>query len=461
MWITMLLHRLGKDKRGFSTVIAVVLSLVILVVIVANVVMWNYTMSQADWERTKEDVHITNATRTTKTSWPVAQTEYSVNLGYRINGNYTNTRQADGIYESFVESSATQKSYLHRTELSGVNPTGKAANSTQPSLSQTETYYIIARGASVYFYSQPLPAQTLTSEIWTLYLWSSTETSGKSSTLSIQISLVSSDGSTAKATIGTVANIVVGYGFSERVLTTSGSTVSVATGDRIRLALTTQAGGSNDSQGMRFYYDGYGTYETRGHETRLLQGGYTLDLNGSFSIDSTASSLSDIKSVQVQIVYRANDTSERWYLKAYNWTAGSYGDSGFNNTLGNMPALAWNVYAVNVTKWNSYVNENGTLSLKFQDSLPDAAPTVIDVDYLAVEVTVNEAEFTFQNKGAVTLQLASLWIDNSTMHKRYEMDVFINAGDTATVVRSDVNLPRNAIIKVVTTRGNVAVYATN
>lgn len=290
----MLLRKLRNDRRGFSTVIAVVLSLVILVVIVSNIVLWNYTMSQIDWERTKEDVRITNATRINGSSWSTAQAEYVVNLGRRLSGNYTDTKQADGSYETFVE------------------------NAQSPN---------------------------------------------------------------------------------------------------------------------------------------------RLDINGSFLIDLSTYSLSVIKSVEVQMVYRANDTYERFYLKAYNWTSASYSDSGFNNTVGHVPALTWSTYAVNMTEWRSYVDAHGALLIKVQDNLPDANTTRIDMDLLGARVVASGTQLTFQNKGAVTTQLVSLWVDNATRHSRYDINLFINSGDTLLYVRNDVYLPTGALVKVVTARGNVAVYS--
>lgn len=58
MWLL----RFRKNKRGISTVIVVVLSLVILVVVVENVVIWGYNMNQYDWERMHEYLSILNVT---------------------------------------------------------------------------------------------------------------------------------------------------------------------------------------------------------------------------------------------------------------------------------------------------------------------------------------------------------------------------------------------------------------
>jgi type II secretory pathway component PulK len=58
---------LKREKRGISTVIVVMLSLVLVVMIVGNVVLWSYQMNQVDLERAQETFTITNATRTAPT----------------------------------------------------------------------------------------------------------------------------------------------------------------------------------------------------------------------------------------------------------------------------------------------------------------------------------------------------------------------------------------------------------
>jgi len=55
---------LKREKRGISTVIVVMLSLILLVMIVGNVVLWSYQMNQIDLERTKETLTIANVTKT-------------------------------------------------------------------------------------------------------------------------------------------------------------------------------------------------------------------------------------------------------------------------------------------------------------------------------------------------------------------------------------------------------------
>lgn len=68
--------------------------------------------------------------------------------------------------------------------------------------------------------------------------------------------------------------------------------------------------------------------------------------------------------------------------------------------------------------------------------------------------------FTFKNKGASTSHIVSLWIINSTYHQRYTVDIFLNSGQTLPYSRADISLPvEQHVIKIVTERGNAAVYS--
>jgi len=172
-------------------------------------------------------------------------------------------------YNATVNITVKPVCYLHRTDLSGVTPAGRLMDTVKPPSSQSETTYRISRGQSIYFYTPLLSAGSIETGTWILRIWASTATRGRTSRLTVQINLVSSDGSTVKATIGSTTNIVINYGYSERNITISGNAVTIAAGDRIRLRLLAQPGLTLDPRGITFYYDGYGSYETIGHETRL------------------------------------------------------------------------------------------------------------------------------------------------------------------------------------------------
>ncbi|MEM0007433.1 MAG: hypothetical protein QXR89_04105 [Candidatus Bathyarchaeia archaeon] len=97
------LKKLKSEKRGISNVLVVMLSLILITVIVANVVLWNYQINQLDIERMHESISIINASRLTRSQWFTAQNEFSITTGTRIGGSYTDTKAVDGFYESFRE----------------------------------------------------------------------------------------------------------------------------------------------------------------------------------------------------------------------------------------------------------------------------------------------------------------------------------------------------------------------
>jgi hypothetical protein len=278
-----------------SNIIVVVLSLVILAVIVVNVILWNYQMSQSDWERTQEAFTVSDVSRLTDSSWFVTQTEYQLNIGSQVRGSYLDTQFVDGSYERFRESTSTRE----------------------------------------------------------------------------------------------------------------------------------------------------------------------LDINGTFSIDISSSPLAHIQTVELQLVYSVDDIGEQWFMKAYNWTSGTFSNVGFNSTNGHSPSVGWNSYTVNLTdQWRSYVGNDGRIIVKVHDQGADSSRTNIDIDRLAVRAIVDGSVFTFQNKGSRTAHLVSIWICDAVEHKRYETDIFVNSGETMSYTRADIGLPNGQYTaKVITERGNTGVYA--
>jgi hypothetical protein len=168
-----------------------------------------------------------------------------------------------------------------------------------------------------------------------------------------------------------------------------------------------------------------------------------------------------IQTVEIQLRWRADDAGENWYLKAFDWTAAAYTDSGFNKTSGQTPSSGWDTYALNLTsKWRSYVSDSGTMYVQLQDSHADVNQTTIEIDFLAVRVKINGTRFTFRNEGSVTLHMVSLWIINSTLHQHYDMDAIVNSAEIFSYIRADISLTNNSyVVKVVTERGNKAVYS--
>jgi len=195
----------------------------------------------------------------------------------------------------------------------------------------------------------------------------------------------------------------------------------------------------------------------------LTQPLWALDLNGIFKVDALAYPSTCIQTIETQITFRASDPGEKWYIEAYNWTSMLYSINGFNVTGGYTPTTNWDQYSVNFTvEWKSYMSDDGTVKLRFHDNGRDINQTSVDIDFIGVRVAINGANFTFQNKGSATCHLVALWLDNSTLHARYGLDIFINVGDTTSYLRSDIKLPdKPFVVKVVSEKGNIAVYSEN
>ena len=186
-----------------------------------------------------------------------------------------------------------------------------------------------------------------------------------------------------------------------------------------------------------------------------------LDIEGTFAIDVSLYPLTHVQGIDIQLRFRAYDSGEKWYLKAYNWTAATYSDNGFNSTAGHTPTTGWDYYAVNLTdQWSSYVRDDGIIYIKVVDEGSDSSQTTVDVDFLGVRTEIDGTRFTFENEGALTSHLVSLWIIDSTNHQRYDINVFVNSAETKTYLRADISLPESQYtVKVVTERGNTAVYS--
>jgi hypothetical protein len=755
--ITKHLKRFKHAKRGLSNVIVVMLSLVILVVISANVILWSYQMNQLDWEKMKEDISITNVERINHSSWFVTQSEYTVNDGSYISGSYTDTQAADSQYERFTEALATPTYYpngynvLSGTYLSGTVPasvqnvdsdylitrsavsgttaspyypsgytlggsttwvSGSASNltlndgvymtfrsyasqsssgtfgyttagssyttvsanymygsvftspaysgmtvqnitfrgrrgsgtanvkgvlvrhsdltivavgnpvsisntvnwytstfSSPPSLSaDTEYVIMLIPSASTRFYygsgainqgyydstnsyttpTNPTdaahnnnqysiyctftyPSQytceveftgTSNIESWTQLVWtidSSFTTDSVIATFQLYNNQtgsypISGDGYLSD-TIGTtdvtktqtittnptyfrdasgnwkikvkgVKDTNSQFDFKADLIefkTTyynqytasteyTFSNMNTHTPTQLNFTVISEYNTANVSVTIQVWNysssayvntgEGHLAYLSSGsNETKLLSINtnpqfYTsngnakikitgvksttsqylqkinqiklyykienrLDINGVYVIDLATCPLAHIQSVEIQLRYRASDSGEKWYLKAYNWTEATYGDNGFNSTTGHTPTTGWDYYAVNfTTSWDSYVWNNGTIYIQFIDQGQDINNTTIDIDFLGVRVVIDGTGFILQNGGALTSHLISLWVNTATNHQRYDINLLVNSGENATYIRVDISLPtENFVVKVVTERGNIAVFA--
>jgi len=623
--------RIRQDQRGISNVIVVMLSLVILVIISANVILWSYQMNQLDWEKMKEGISITNIEHVNRSSWFLAQSEYTVNTGSRISGTYTDTQTVDDQYERFMEASTTlplpynpsgytvggstswisgsvsdltsdngvymflrsyasatagQTLYAHQEtitiggstyyllKLSSADAAGTTFSADAGTLgrklmgkfiypltgvssipaSNWMIYYRASQGhvnveshcdvdilvrmsngttrstiATDVANSGTLTATTSWVTLSGAYSWATYTVVDQTDYLEIDyyrevtvvkatclVNLRIDDNALAVAdqtratsiylpseytseveftgssntgtwtqlvwnidsawTTGSVAVTIQVYNYTLGVYPTSGngydSYVSSST------ANTDETRNQTITTNPDHFRDGSGNWKikVKGVKTTTSQfdfeadwiefktntaGYYSLDMAGTFTIDISTYPLAYIQTVEIQIRYGSSDTGEKWYLKAYNWSSSTYSDSGFNSTTGHTPTTGWGYYAVNLTdKWRSYMQDNGIIYVKFVDEGVDSDQTTIDIDFLGVRVEIDGTLFTFENTGSLTSHLVSLWVTNSTHHRRYDIDMILNSGETLPYLRFDISLPSGQYgVKVVTERGNIAVFS--
>ncbi len=409
-------------------------------------------MNQLDWEKMRENLNIVNFESVTHSPWFSAQSEYTVNTGSRTGGSYVDTASLDSNFEAFIEESSTGPSNTTLVDAvsfeggwppSGWNETGNWDKRSNYALDETYSAdFEGSGGGSSGYLNSPIMDCTNADSIYVDFWWYDLGLDND------DFELEYCDGNTWDSYQDlNQLDSENGWHHYTEALTDSQYFVSnfqirwraksVRNGERACVDLVTIK--------------------------RIDAEDHQFDLNGSLTIDLSSYPRAYIETVEAQVVYRVDDSAENWHLQAYNWTTSTYSDNGFNSTTGHNPTTGWDGYAVNFTNvWQSYVHNNGTINLKFADQGGDSAQTSIDLDFLGVRVKMDGTRFTFENDGGLTVHLISLWINNSTNHQHYDINVFVNSAETGVYLHNDVSLPRgDYTVKVVTERGNIAVYSGN
>ena len=149
-------------------------------------------------------------------------------------------------------------------------------------------------------------------------------------------------------------------------------------------------------------------------------------------------------------------------LQLYNYTLNCYPTSGngyiayTSDDTPNTDEVKNQIITVNPTHFR---NATGCWKMKVKGVKATDKQFDLKVDWVEFKVGIEGTLFTFKNRGSLTSHLVSLWVINSTHHRRYDIDVIINSGETLTYSRIDVSLPtREWMVKVVTERGNIAIF---
>jgi len=183
---------------------------------------------------------------------------------------------------------------------------------------------------------------------------------------------------------------------------------------------------------------------------------YKIDLRGEFQADLTKYPKENIQKIEVALTVKANDSLEEFYLETYDWENGN-----FTNLETFVPTSEWYTHTVSLTSNpQSYIADNGSIQIRLRDGELEPIQTQIDMDFFAVRVSINGTCICLKNRGGRTIHIVSIWINNATYHSHYDADFFLNSGETEVYVRIDIPLPKgNFILKVVTKKGNIAIYS--
>jgi hypothetical protein len=151
-------------------------------------------------------------------------------------------------------------------------------------------------------------------------------------------------------------------------------------------------------------------------------------------------------------------------LQLYNYFSGTYPASGdgYMSYTSNATANTYETKSQNITVNPTYFRNatTGYWKMKIKGVKGTSVSFDSKVDWVEFKPTIGGTYFTFRNKGALTSHLISLWMINSTYHQHYGVDIFLNSGKTLSYFRADISLPSGQyVVKIVTERGNAAVYS--
>ncbi|MCW4035285.1 MAG: hypothetical protein NWF03_07970 [Candidatus Bathyarchaeota archaeon] len=450
-------RRFKRNKRGVSNIIVVALSLVVILAIVSNIVLWNYEMTQLDYEKLKEEISIINVESvTTESPWFTAASEFTVSSGARTQGTYLDTQAVDTDFERFTEttSSGSGSTTFIKEESFEDDWPPKGWSVTLGS-----NWYIDSEQAYDGKFSAFFEGEG----------WGGGGASGYLTTPSMDCSDAES--------------IDIDFWWFDQGLDSDDFELELFDGNKWisyrdlnsvefwdgwhHYTETIKDGHYfvSDFQ-IRWYAKTVRDYEYAGVDLVTVNknagiASFSLGFSNSFDFDVSEYPLDSVQTVEIQLGYRASDVSDTWYLQAYNWASGSYSDSGFNITTGHNPTTGWDYYTVNMTDaWQNYVRSDGTINIRLVDQNPDATQTTVDIDFFGVKLKTDGTKFTFRNHAGLTAHIVSVWVIDSTGHERYDVNFFVNSAATKDYTKYGIVLPEtDYTIKVVTERGNIAVYS--
>lgn len=151
-------------------------------------------------------------------------------------------------------------------------------------------------------------------------------------------------------------------------------------------------------------------------------------------------------------------------IQLYNFTLGAYPTSGngfVSYTSSDTPNFNENANQTISDSPSDFRNSTGYWKIKIKGTLTGATQFDFKADCIEVETAASEStQMILVNEGAVTAHIVSIWVTDSALHQRYGADYFLNSGESTNQIFDALNLPSTPyVLKVITERGNVAIYS--
>ncbi len=469
--ITKRLKHFKRGKRGISTVIVVMLSLVLVVIIVGNVVLWNYQMNQLDIDRMQETLSFTNVTTAVGSS---AFNPSSYVLGestQKITGAISDLKADDSaymIFRSYTSAEKAQPLFCHSetTTIAGSDyyqlklDSADSSGSTVSADASSTGRKLLAK------FMYPLSGVTTIPEsTWTIYYRASADNPAEA-TCNVDVLIRQANGE-IRTTIATeVAN---SNGLGRDMATVSGtyswSSYSVVA--------------QTDFLEIDFY--AVVTRASPQKEVYLRIDDSTLKLKDQTRIDGIT--LPSSQTIQLELTGTGSIQSEQqlmWTLNSaftaasvtttyqiYNFNTGKYptsGDGYINYVSSSTPNTDETKSQTITQNPTFYLNSTGAWKIRITAVKDTAQPFDLKLDWVEYKAAVSGtssggALMEIKNSSPLTIHVVAVWITDATTHQRYDVDWFLNSGETAKF-NMDINLPQDVFVaKVVTERGNIAVFS--
>ena len=459
-----IIKRLKRDKRGVSNVIVIMLSLILIVIIVANVVLWSYQMNQFDWERTQEKISILDVVPI-RESWSCNPSGYTLEGSTSwLSGDVSNLTSDDSVYMTF-------RSY------SSISNETRYMRSSEHTVNGLTTYHLDITQTSSYLEKN------------------SSINGQKPCTWGIRVWKRDSDGIETEITNGskvaTVSRSENGQGMQNNTWNCPQTSLTSTDAIVIRVYVSFAGGGDNllgeivteqlnasqlESATWTVYYwtrrdwnppftNAYWRFGDPTHNSRIENFNYRKGNKYTAEVEFTGLSNTEYW-IQLNWTLKIAWTvgSVNVTLQLYNYTLDDYSTSGngyvfyFSDSRPNTDETKSQTINVNPAHFR---NATGYWKVKVKGVKATDTQFDLKVDWIEIKpVKDNGTCFTLKNKGSLTSHIVSLWIIYPTVHKRYDLNIFVSSGETLSYFSADVHLLNEQyIVKVVTKRGNIAVYS--